>query len=70
MRSNQHQAGRHRLGMVNGVHCTLIPSVANALAEHRRNWFTSLISPARHSFAAMRKRTESAATHWVPATAS
>lgn len=70
MRSNEFQAGRHRLGMANGVHCITIPEVATALAEHRRNWFTSLISPARHSFAAMRKQTASAATHWVPATAS
>jgi len=71
MGSNGYQAGRHRLGMANGVHCILIPSVATALAEHRRNWFTSLLSPARHSFAGMRKRTAtSAATHWVPAAAS
>ncbi|MBJ8341586.1 MULTISPECIES: hypothetical protein [Antrihabitans] len=70
MGSNRHQAGRHRLGMANGVHCTLIPAVATALEEHRRNWFTALVSPARHSFAAMRKRTATASTHWVPATAS
>src|SRR5690606_18824940 len=36
--------GRHRLGMENGVHCILIPEVAAALAEHRRNWFTSLLT--------------------------
>ena len=70
MGKNQYQDGRHRLGMINGVHCIRIPAVADALAEHRRNWFTSLVSPARHSFAAMRKRTTSVSTSWVPATAS
>ncbi|MBJ8343085.1 hypothetical protein [Antrihabitans sp. YC2-6] len=70
MRSNRHQDGRHRLGMPNGVHCIMIPAVADALAEHRRNWFTSLINPARHSFAGMRKRSVSASNYWVPATAS
>ena len=70
MRSNIHQAGRHRLGMPNGVHCVLIPAVAHALAEHRRNWFTALINPARHSFAGMRKRSIPASTYWVPATAN
>ncbi|MET8779795.1 hypothetical protein AB0H49_29335 [Nocardia sp. NPDC050713] len=64
------QTGRHRLGMAGGVHCLEIPAVAAALAEHRRSWFTALISPARHSFAAMRKRSTVAATYWVPATAS
>lgn len=56
--------------MPNGVHCIMIPAVADALAEHRRNWFTSLINPARHSFAGMRKRSVSASNYWVPATAS
>jgi hypothetical protein len=56
--------------MRNGVHCALIPAVAIALAAHRRNWFTALISPARHSFGAMRKRTSAPATYWVPVTAS
>ncbi|MBF6213329.1 hypothetical protein IU433_24670 [Nocardia puris] len=64
------QTGRHRLGMAGGVHCIEIPAVAAALAEHRRSWFTALISPARHSFAAMRKRSAVAATSWVPAAAN
>jgi hypothetical protein len=56
--------------MVNGVHCIRIPAVAAALAEHRRNWFTALLNPARHSFAAMSKRSSTVgAAHWVPATA-
>ncbi|MBF6329996.1 hypothetical protein [Nocardia transvalensis] len=64
------QTGRHRLGKPGTVHCIHIPAVATALAEYRRPWLTALISPARHSFAAMRKRTAAAAANWVPATAS
>ncbi|WP_043668744.1 hypothetical protein [Nocardia vulneris] len=70
MGTRNNQTGRHRLGMAGGVHCTQIPAVAEALAEHRRTWFTALISPARHSFAAMRKRSTVASVRWVPATAS
>jgi hypothetical protein len=55
--------------MAGGVHCIEIPAVAAALAEHRRTWFTSLISPARHSFAAMRRRSATPSVRWVPATA-
>lgn len=51
-----------------GVHCVLIPEIALALADHRRNWFTTLLSPARHSFATMRKRTSSVG-QWSPAVA-
>lgn len=69
MRSNRIQPGRHRLGMEAGVHVILIPEVALALADHRRNWFTNLLSPARHSFATMRKRT-GAVAQWSPAVAS
>ena len=68
MRSNQIHQGRHRLGMDLGVHCVLIPEIALALADHRRNWFTTLLSPARHSFASMRKRT-STVGQWSPAVA-
>ncbi|WP_330257711.1 hypothetical protein OG874_04840 [Nocardia sp. NBC_00565] len=64
------QAGRHRLGMTGGMHCIMHPTVATALAEHRRSWFTALINPARHSFAAMRKRSAAATAYWAPATAS
>ncbi|MET7773365.1 hypothetical protein [Nocardia sp. NPDC005366] len=63
------QSGRHRLGMAGGVHCIQIPAVAAALAEHRRSWFTALINPARHSFAAMRKRPVLASVRWIPAAA-
>ena len=48
----------------------LIPEVATALAEHRRNWFTQMISPARHSFATMRKRTAVMQSAWAPAAVS
>ncbi|MCM6778799.1 hypothetical protein NDR87_35525 [Nocardia sp. CDC159] len=63
------QTGRHRLGMPGTVHCIHLPAVAAALAEYRRPWLTALLSPARHSFAAMRRRTLSSA-RWIPATAS
>ncbi|MEV0252410.1 hypothetical protein AB0H76_37890 [Nocardia sp. NPDC050712] len=66
MSTNIHQTGRHRLGKAGGVHCTQIPAVAAALTEHRRSWLTALLSPARHSFAAMRKRS-TAAVYWAPA---
>ncbi|MFD6859997.1 hypothetical protein ACFWCF_22025 [Rhodococcus sp. NPDC060090] len=69
MRSSQSSPGRHRLGMENGVHCILIPEVASALAEHRRTWFTMLLSNARHSQAAIRKRAAALPTQWAtPAT--
>ncbi|MFI6869746.1 hypothetical protein [Nocardia sp. NPDC050406] len=64
------QTGRHRLGLAGTVHCTEIPAIAAALAAHRRSWLSALINPARHSFAAMRKRSAAAAAQWVPATAS
>ncbi|MEU7633340.1 hypothetical protein AB0B25_19000 [Nocardia sp. NPDC049190] len=63
------QAGRHRLGRAGRVHCIQIPAVAAALTEHRRSWFTAFINPARHSFAALRKRSTAATVRWVPATA-
>ncbi|WUD67474.1 hypothetical protein OHA40_04835 [Nocardia sp. NBC_00508] len=64
------QTGRHRLGRAGRVHCIQIPAVAAALAAHRRSWFTAFINPARHSFAATRKRSTAPAVRWVPATAS
>ncbi|RVW05749.1 hypothetical protein [Rhodococcus xishaensis] len=70
MRSTSTGLGRHRLGMENGVHAILIPEVAAALAEHRRSWFHRVLTPARHSFAAVRKRTTSMPTRWVPAVAN
>lgn len=65
MRSTSPQPGRHRLGMVAGVHCILIPEVALALQGYHRSWFTQMISPARHSFASIRKRTERMQTAWA-----
>ncbi len=65
MRSSPQLPGRHRLGMANGVHCILIPEVAAALAEHRRNWFTMLLSNARHSQAAIRKRAAELPAQWA-----
>ncbi|MFI5782232.1 hypothetical protein [Nocardia sp. NPDC051570] len=63
------QKGRHRLGIPGRVHCVHLPAVAAALAEYRRPWLAALLSPARHSFATMRRRTLIPA-RWVPATAS
>lgn len=70
MRTTSPQPGRHRLGMVDGVHCILIPEVALALQEHRRNWFTQMLSPARHSFAAIRKRTAEMQSTWAAGAAA
>ncbi|WP_305091547.1 hypothetical protein [Prescottella sp. R16] len=70
MRSTSTRPGRHRLGMEHGVHAILIPEVASALAEHRRNWFTSVLTPARHSLASIRKQTAAMPTRWVPAAAN
>ncbi|WP_405135969.1 hypothetical protein [Nocardia sp. NBC_01388] len=71
MGTRNNQTGRHRLGLPGTMHCIEIPAVAAALAEHRRAWFSALLSPARHSLAAMRKRSRStsATVRWVPATA-
>ncbi|WP_280317573.1 hypothetical protein [Nocardia wallacei] len=70
MGTRNFQTGRHRLGKRGTMHCIEIPEVAAALAQFRRPWLTALISPARHSLAAIRKRTADAAAQWVPATAS
>ncbi|MFD3464508.1 hypothetical protein ACFWVM_32740 [Nocardia fluminea] len=70
MSTRNHRAARHRLGMPGGVHCIEFPAVAATLAEYRRSWFSTLLSPARHSFAAMRKRPSMAPAYWSPAAAS
>ncbi|AYF76114.1 hypothetical protein D7D52_22285 [Nocardia yunnanensis] len=73
MGTKERQTGRHRLGLAGTVHCLEIPAVAAALAEFRRPWLTALLSPARHSIAAMRKRSSSHPTvvrRWIPATAA
>ncbi|MEV6659813.1 hypothetical protein [Nocardia fluminea] len=70
MSTRNHRAARHRLGMPGGVHCIEFPAVAATLAEYRRSWFSALLSPARHSFAAVRKRPSMATAYWSPAAAS
>lgn len=63
-------AGRHRLGHPALVHCLDHPEVATALAEHRRTWFTGLLTPARHSLAGLRRRATAPDLQWrsaVPA---
>ncbi|MTE13867.1 hypothetical protein [Nocardia aurantiaca] len=72
MGTKELQTGRHRLGLAGTVHCIEIPAVAAALAEHRRPWLTALLSPARHSLAATRKRKPETTVmrRWVPAAAS
>jgi hypothetical protein len=61
------QTGRHRLGVPGGVHCLEIPAVATRVTQYRRTWLTALLNPARHSWAAMHRRTAWAAVPWVPA---
>ncbi|MFE3546281.1 hypothetical protein ACFXK0_25245 [Nocardia sp. NPDC059177] len=71
MGTRDHRTARHRLGLPGGVHCVEYPAVAATLAEYRRSWFSALLSPARHSFAAMRKRPSMVtAGYWTPAAAS
>lgn len=62
--------GRHRLGMPGLVHCVEIRSVADALAEYRRGWLATLLVPARHSLAGLRRRARVTASEriLVPAT--
>ncbi|MFJ9786276.1 hypothetical protein ACIRSS_42370 [Amycolatopsis sp. NPDC101161] len=61
--------GRHRLGTPGLVHCVLHRSVAEALADYRRTWLSTLLVPAKHSFAGLRRRARAAALEriWVPA---
>ncbi|MFC6014447.1 hypothetical protein [Nocardia lasii] len=70
MSTRNHRAARHRLGMPGGVHCIEFPAVATTLAEYRRSWFAALRLPARHSFAAMRKRPSMSTGYWSPAVAN
>lgn len=62
--------GRHRLGTPGLVHCVLHRPVAEALKDYRRTWLATLLIPAKHSLAGLR-RTASAAAYeraWIPAT--
>ncbi|MGH8959720.1 MAG: hypothetical protein ACRDWT_00680 [Jatrophihabitantaceae bacterium] len=71
MRVGGSHQGNHRLGTPGLVHCVLYRPVADALAEYRRNWFTALLIPAKHSLAGLRRRAAMAATEtaWAPVTA-
>ncbi|MDV6012240.1 hypothetical protein [Haloechinothrix sp. LS1_15] len=53
--------GRHRLGTPGLVHCVEYRQVATALEEHRRNWLTALLVPAKHSIAGLRRRARATA---------
>ncbi|MBA0128180.1 hypothetical protein SAMN06265360_12336 [Haloechinothrix alba] len=53
--------GRHRLGTPGLVHCVEHRQVSDALAEHRRNWLTAMLVPAKHSIAGLRRRARVAA---------
>ena len=69
MPSRPAAAGRHRLGLPERWHCVEHPEVATALAEHRRTWMTSLLTPARHSLAGLRRRAVAPDLRWAAATA-
>ncbi len=67
MRSAARQ-GRHRLDTPGLVHCVRHPEVASALEEFRRGWLWTLLTPARHSLAGLRRRALAMATQqaWTP----
>ncbi|MQA07444.1 MAG: hypothetical protein GEU98_02630 [Pseudonocardiaceae bacterium] len=70
LRASSRRPAKHRLGTPGLVHCTQYRGVADALAEYRRNWFTAILVPAKHSLAGLRRRARAAATEraWAPAT--
>ena len=61
-------SGKHRLGAPGLVHCTEHPAVATALAEYRRTWWSTILTPARHTLAGLRRRAAAAAVEraWAP----
>ena len=61
-------AGRHRLGTPGLVHCLVHRPVAEALAGYQRTWLSTLLVPAKHSFAGLRRKARVAALEriWVP----
>lgn len=65
MPSRPDPAGRHRLGTAGTWHCVEHAAVATALAEHRRSWVTSLLTPARHSLAGLRRRAVTPDLRWA-----
>ncbi|HEV8560246.1 MAG TPA: hypothetical protein VGR06_28255 [Actinophytocola sp.] len=62
-------AGRHRLGTPGLRHCIEHRAVATALVEYRRNWWSAILVPARHTLAGLRRRAATAAAEraWAPA---
>lgn len=68
MRRRSRPAGRHRLGAPGLVHCVEFGAVAEALAEYRRMWWTTILVPARHTLAGLRRRAAAAAAEraWAP----
>lgn len=66
---DRRRQGRHRLGTPGLVHCARFRPVAEALAEHRRTWASTLVVPARHSLAGLRRHAAAAAAEraWAPA---
>ncbi|GAB2921369.1 hypothetical protein GCM10027047_18420 [Rhodococcus aerolatus] len=69
MPSRPAPAGRHRLGLPGSWHCVEHAAVATALEEHRRTWFTGLLTPARHSLAGLRRRAVAPDLRWAVAAA-
>lgn len=69
MRGRGRPAGKHRLETPGLVHCLEFSAVADALAEYRRTWWTTIIVPAKHSLAGLRRRAAAAAAEraWAPA---
>ena len=67
MADSKHVA-RHRLGTPGLVHCLVHHPVAEALAGYRRTWLSTLLVPAKHSFAGLRRKARAAALEriWVP----
>lgn len=73
MSSHTARPGRHRFGDTTRpslVHCTEFVAVAAALVEHRRSWWTAILTPARHSLAGLRRASIGAELRWAPATAA
>jgi hypothetical protein len=67
--ANSKHVGKHRLGSPGLVHCLVHHSVAMALEDYRRTWLSTLLVPAKHSFAGLRRKARAAALEriWVPA---
>ena len=67
MRRLGRPAGRHRQGAPGLVHCVEFSAVAEALADFRRTWWSTIAVPARHTLAGLRRRAAAAAERaWAP----